>query len=126
MMSAPYGLPPTWSSIHATSWSSCCGVNAVAPSTPKPPALVTAATTSRQWLNAKSGKSMPNCSQIAGFTPPVLLVGVRLRQKLSDLVEHLAAADQLRVVVSGAGHDEVSLGFGGRIVEPPAERLRHD
>ena len=36
---------------------------ATAPKTPMPPALVTAATTSRQWLKAKIGYSMPNRSQ---------------------------------------------------------------
>ena len=35
---------------------------ATAPSTPKPPALVTAATTSRQWLKARIGNSIPNSS----------------------------------------------------------------
>src|SRR6201997_1897352 len=39
----------------------------VAPSTPKPPARLTAATTSRQWLKAKSGNSMPSISQIGDF-----------------------------------------------------------
>src|SRR5688572_30627402 len=32
----------------------------MAPSTPRPPARDTAATTSRQWLNAKMGNSMPS------------------------------------------------------------------
>src|SRR5436853_6850690 len=39
----------------------------VAPSTPKPPARLTAATTSRQWLNASSGNSIPSMSQIGDF-----------------------------------------------------------
>src|SRR6266404_4605627 len=39
----------------------------VAPSTPKPPARLTAATTSRQWLKASSGNSMPSISQIGDF-----------------------------------------------------------
>ena len=39
---------PTWASIHFSSLSSCSGEKASAPSTPKPPAFVTAATTSRQ------------------------------------------------------------------------------
>jgi hypothetical protein len=39
----------------------------VAPSTPKPPARLTAATTSRQWLNANSGNSIPSISQIGDF-----------------------------------------------------------
>src|SRR6476659_652809 len=137
--SRPYGLPPTWSSIHDSSWSSCCGVNAVAPSTPNPPALVTAATTSRQWLKAKSGKSIPNCSQMAGFTPPVLLghIGPRQRpsspaefrcsfQELEHIADHLAAVEQPLVVVSDPGYHHVLLRFGGRIEEPPAQRRGHD
>ena len=51
------------SSIHLSSISSCSGEKASAPSTPKPPAWETAATTSRQWLNAKIGTSMPKASQ---------------------------------------------------------------
>src|SRR5882757_9854455 len=43
------------------------GECAVAPSTPKPPARLTAATTSRQWLNASSGNSIPSMSQIGDF-----------------------------------------------------------
>src|SRR3954451_16608243 len=39
----------------------------VAPSTPKPPARLTAATTSRQWLKASSGNSIPSISQIGDF-----------------------------------------------------------
>src|SRR5437764_9571703 len=39
----------------------------VAPSTPKPPARLTAATTARQWLNASSGNSIPSMSQIGDF-----------------------------------------------------------
>src|SRR5258706_8759956 len=43
------------------------GVCEVAPSTPKPPARLTAATTSRQWLKASSGNSIPSMSQIGDF-----------------------------------------------------------
>src|SRR5256885_14926184 len=39
----------------------------VAPSTPKPPARLTAATTSRQWLKANRGNSIPSMSQIGDF-----------------------------------------------------------
>ena len=39
-----------------------------APNTPNPPALVTAATTSRQWLDDSNGKSIPSMSQIAVLT----------------------------------------------------------
>jgi len=35
--------------------------------TPKPPARLTAATTSRQWLKASSGNSIPSMSQIGDF-----------------------------------------------------------
>src|SRR5438270_4004976 len=60
--SSPYGRPWTCSSIQVRSTSSCSGLWATAPSTPKPPALVTAATTSRQWLNARIGNSTPSTS----------------------------------------------------------------
>src|SRR5437667_2634545 len=43
------------------------GVCEVAPSTPKPPARLTAATTSRQWLKASRGNSIPSMSQIGDF-----------------------------------------------------------
>src|SRR5262249_30431946 len=56
-------LSPTCSSIQRSSISSCSGVNPTAPSTPKPPACDTAATTSRQWVNAKIGNSMSRRSQ---------------------------------------------------------------
>src|ERR1700737_2487543 len=52
------------SSIQLSSISSWSGLNASAPRTPKPPALLTAATTSRQCENANSGNSMPSRSQI--------------------------------------------------------------
>src|SRR5262249_42449272 len=39
------------------------GLNPPAPSTPRPPALLTAATTSRQCVKAKMGYSIPNWSQ---------------------------------------------------------------
>src|ERR1700730_4809278 len=126
MRSRPYDLPPTWSSIHDNSWSSSCGGNAVAPSTPNPPALVTAATTSRQWLNAKSGKSIPNRSQIAGLTSPVLLSHICRRQEPRYLRKHLASVDQLGVVVPGPWHQHEPFRLGRRVVEPPAERHRHD
>src|SRR5436190_24396836 len=52
------------SSIHWSSISSCSGLNPTAPSTPKPPAFDTATTTSRQWVKAKMGNSMPRSSQM--------------------------------------------------------------
>src|SRR5690349_3251633 len=52
------------SSIHCSSISSCSGLKPTAPRTPKPPALLTATTTSRQWVKAKIGNSMPSSSQM--------------------------------------------------------------
>src|SRR3954462_2553513 len=52
------------SSIQLSSISSCSGLKPTAPSTPKPPALLTATTTSRQWVKAKIGNSMPSSSQM--------------------------------------------------------------
>src|SRR5690348_12772055 len=69
-MSVPYGLPSTCSSIQLSSMSSSSGVYASAPSTPKPPARLTAATTSRQCENAKIGNSIPSSSEIGVFMPP--------------------------------------------------------
>jgi hypothetical protein len=60
-------LPSTWSSIHFSSCSIDSGECEVAPSTPKPPARLTAATTSRQWLKASRGNSIPSMSQIGDF-----------------------------------------------------------
>lgn len=68
-MSTPYGWSPMFSSIHFSSISSCSGVKPTAPSTPNPPALLTATTTSRQWVNAKIGNSIPSSSQIAVCMP---------------------------------------------------------
>src|SRR6266498_2039752 len=66
-MSVPYGLPSTCPSIQLSSMSSSSGVYASAPSTPKPPARLTAATTSRQCENAKIGNSIPRSSAIGVF-----------------------------------------------------------
>src|ERR1044072_5824198 len=54
-----------FSSIQFSSISSCSGLNPTAPSTPKPPALLTATTTSRQWVKAKIGNPIPRSAQIA-------------------------------------------------------------
>src|SRR3546814_587977 len=62
-MSTPKGRSPTCSSIHWSSISSSSGLKPTAPRTPKPPALETAATTSRQWVKAKIGNSMSSTSQ---------------------------------------------------------------
>src|ERR1019366_3302927 len=67
------------SSIHLSSVSSSSGVNAVAPSTPKPPARLTAAMTSRQCVNANNGKSMPNILQTGVFIMHLLRGEVFLR-----------------------------------------------
>src|SRR5947209_1145952 len=65
-----------FSSIHLSSIASCSGVKPTAPSTPKPPALLTATTTSRQWVKAKMGRSMPRSSQ-SGVRMSVGLLGLR-------------------------------------------------
>src|SRR5437660_6354175 len=71
-MSTPYGLPSTCSSIQHNSISRSSGLYASAPSTPKPPARLTAATTSRQCENAKIGNSMSSRSAMGVRTrnPP--------------------------------------------------------
>src|ERR1700760_1385449 len=56
-------------SIQFSSISSCSGVKPTAPSTPNPPALLTATTTSRQCVNAKIGNSMPSWSHSAVCMP---------------------------------------------------------
>jgi hypothetical protein len=63
-----------WSSIHFNSCSRCSGVIQAAPSTPKPPAFEVATTTSRQWLKAKIGASMPNIRVASVFIFGLLLV----------------------------------------------------
>ncbi len=65
--SMPKGLPPAWSSIHLSSSRTEAAEWAVAPNTPKPPARLTAATTSRQWLKASRGNSIPSMSQMGDF-----------------------------------------------------------
>src|SRR5688500_2168983 len=54
----------------------------MAPSTPNPPARGAAATTSRQWLKARTGSSNPSWSQM----------GVRTDASLSLLGRHAQAA----------------------------------
>src|SRR5687767_7568382 len=80
-----------------------------------PPALLTAATTSRQWLNAKMGNSMPSMSQTRvrmglglrggaacdGFRPPVVGFSARAAD---DLVHDVQRAWDL---VSGDGRAAV-------------------
>src|ERR1700758_705527 len=75
------------SSIQLSSISSCSGVKPTAPSTPKPPALLTATTTSRQWVKAKIGNSMPSSSQIAVCMPtPGALTDGKRTETCSSLV----------------------------------------
>src|SRR5947208_526056 len=110
-MSVPYGLPSTCSSIQVSSVSSSSGVKASAPSTPRPPARLTAATTSRQWENAKIGNSMPNMSQTGVRTawPPGLV---------SDGASDTSVAEEY-----GAGC-ELTTGRGVR--DPDARADRRD
>src|ERR1039458_10369483 len=60
--STPYGFPPECTSIHFNSSSSWSAVKCDVPSVPIPPDRDTAATTSRQWENAKIGFSNPKYS----------------------------------------------------------------
>ena len=60
--STPYGLPPVCSSIQVSWASSSSGVYAEAASTPRPPALVTAATTPGERLNPAIGCGTPTRS----------------------------------------------------------------
>src|SRR3954464_10370223 len=95
-VSTPEGLPSTCSSIQSSSISSCSGLNPTAPSTPKPPALLTATTTSRQWVNAKMGRSMPRSSQ-SGVRMSVGLL--RLRGEADG--HRLDAVDEIGVEPPG-------------------------
>ena len=54
----PVGMVADVLSIQFSSISSCSGVKPTAPSTPNPPALLTATTTSRQWVKANIGNSI--------------------------------------------------------------------
>src|SRR3954471_14894127 len=66
--------------------SSVSGEWATAPRTPSPPAFDTAATTSRQWLKARIGNSMPRRSQTGVRITPVCGLG-GLEGYLQDLVD---------------------------------------
>ena len=57
-------LPPQWSSIQRSWVSSSSSRCNSPPKTPNPPRQLKSATTSRQWLNAKIGYSMPNSDAI--------------------------------------------------------------
>ena len=61
--STPYGLPSVFSSIQFRTRSSSSGsLNRTQPSTPRPPALLTAAATFSDGVKAKIGYSMPKRS----------------------------------------------------------------
>src|SRR5439155_13408982 len=109
--STPYGFPPTCSSIQSSSTSSWSFENASAPITPSPPARLTAATTSRQWLNAKIGNSMPKRSQMRVFTSAPC-----------RLEPHRHALDAVDEVRAQALDPAVELHVG----EAPEELLEHD
>ena len=63
----PKGFPLTRSLIQFSSTANFAGFKPTAPSTPKPPAFVTSATTSRQCEKAKSGNSIPSFLQSLEF-----------------------------------------------------------
>src|SRR5690349_4127629 len=86
-----------FSSIHLSSISSCSGLNPTAPSTPNPPALLTATTTSRQWVNAKIGYSMPRSLQI-GVRMPAPWVGRSRIRTCSSLAHRSAPRRETSVV----------------------------
>src|SRR5579859_3342825 len=87
--SMPNGLPSAWSCIHWSSVRTDLGEWPVAPSTPKPPARLTAATTSRQWLKATRGNSIPSMPQIGDFMTSLQL-GFLQGGVLGPLVVRLA------------------------------------
>src|SRR5436305_1947218 len=66
--------------------SSVSGECATAPSTPSPPAFDTAATTSRQWLKARIGNSMPRRSQ-TGVRIPRFCASGGFEGEFEDLVD---------------------------------------
>jgi hypothetical protein len=55
--------------------------------------LVTAATTSRQWLNAKIGNSIPSRSQISVRIPLVPLLRGRERRLRNQTLDRQGTAD---------------------------------
>src|SRR3954470_16977635 len=87
------------SSIQLSSISSCSGVKPTAPRTPKPPALLTATTTSRQWVKAKIGNSMPSClaRSVCIATPGLLRRGAWLGY-LSAVEPHRELLDAVHEV----------------------------
>src|SRR2546422_4815350 len=96
-MSTPYGLPPTCSSIQSSSIASCSGEKARAPRTPRPPARLTAVTTSRQWLKAKIGNSMPKVSQMRVRTrAPLPSLGGEADGHVLDAADEVGAEPRRR------------------------------
>src|SRR5689334_16189410 len=112
------------SSIQLSSTSSCSGLKPTAPRTPKPPALLTATTTSRQWVKAKMGNSMPSSSQIWVRMVGPLLARERLGRCEADGhgldavdevgVEPVGLAGQLDVgqALDELAHGRLDLGAG--------------
>src|SRR5207249_9417144 len=102
------------SRIQVRSTSSCSGVWATAPSTPRPPALVTAAATSRQCVKAKMGKSIPN------NLAPLVFIAFRLSAYRSWPVASLGRRRRgfLRVCRSTASLTASALTHGGEETGP--------
>src|ERR1700742_1641363 len=88
------------SSIHFSSISSCSGGYPTAPSTPNPPALLTATTTSRQWVNAKIGNSMLSSSQMG--------VCMAAPQWAESRTETCSSLVPVRGAVASWGYDDYS------------------
>src|SRR5438067_7379750 len=78
------------------------GVCEVAPSTPNPPARLTAATTSRQWLKANSGNSIPSISQTGDFMIRVPFAYLFGRHGLRRVQRHLFGPLVVGLAVGGA------------------------
>src|ERR1700747_1651515 len=117
---------PMCSSIQLSSICSCSGVKPTAPSTPKPPALLAATTTSRQWVKAKIGNSMPSSSQIAVCMPtPGKLDRCQRIETCSSLVRTAltwpAAPDQ-RV---GTTRGRPELSYCRRVRHPQDQEREH-
>src|SRR4051812_27357689 len=88
------------------------GECATAPSTPSPPAFDTAATTSRQWLKARIGNSMPRRSQTGVRMAPVCASAL-LEGEFEDLVDLVDEVER-HLLANLLGHVvEVGLVAGG-------------
>src|SRR5687768_14357718 len=87
------------SSIQSSSVASCSGLKPTAPRTPKPPALLTAATTSRQWVKAKMGNSIPRRSQSSVCMLP--MIRGRARTRSMGMPTDVGAIDLMMGVRAG-------------------------